>query len=124
MSTVQFIEYAGKPAFAVLPLEEYTQLKEAAEDRVDAARLDALQDAISAGEEEIFPEAVVSALLNGANPIRLFREYRLMGREDLAAYCAISCERLEELEKDPSSVSLELLRKFSLALSVDTDFLI
>ena len=39
---------------------------------------------LAAGQEELVPAAVVNALLDGANPVRVWRDYRGLSAKDLA----------------------------------------
>jgi predicted transcriptional regulator len=52
---------------------------------------------IAAGEE-LVPAEVVYALLDGGNPIRVWREYRVLSQSDLASQAVTSASYLSRLE--------------------------
>ena len=63
--TVKILESKGKPAFAVLPYDEYVALRELAEDPQDAAALARFAKRHASGKEETVPVEVVDRLLAG-----------------------------------------------------------
>jgi len=75
----EIIERKGKP-FAVVPLKEFERI------RHDAKMLDEIRayDAAKIQREETFPAGVADDLMEGNNPIRVFRQYRGMTQEQLA----------------------------------------
>ena len=75
MSKTTIIERDGKPEYAVLEYSEYERLMTAAEDAADIAALVALD---SDHTEEDLPDEMVTRLLAGDNPIRVWREHRGM----------------------------------------------
>ena len=59
--------------------------KQALQDATDAAQLEAFAHQLATGEEETVPAAVVNALLEGANPVKVWREHRALTQDVLAA---------------------------------------
>ncbi len=51
-----------------------------------------------AGGEELVPAEVVYALLDGGNPIRVWREFRGLSQGELATKAGISASYLSQLE--------------------------
>ena len=73
--SIQVIEKDGKPEWAVIPYEEYERLLQDAEMLQDIRAYDEAKKAIEEGEE-LVPSEVVYALLDGENPIRVWRQHR------------------------------------------------
>ena len=72
---VQIIERNGNPEWAVIPYDEYLRLVEEAEMLDDVRDYDKAIVSIEKGEE-LVPSEVAYAILDGENPIRVWREYR------------------------------------------------
>lgn len=72
--TMQLIEIDGRK-LAVLPLEEYRQLVDAAEDQADVVAAAAAERRRMDGEEYL-PSAMVDRLIDGENALRVWREHR------------------------------------------------
>ena len=102
--------------YAVIPLVEYDTLC-AIEDAADSA---ALQRAFDEPDQEFVPGEVVDRLINGENPVRVWREYRGMGLGELADAAGVSAACLSDIEngKKPSRQVLERIAEL-LRLDVD-----
>jgi hypothetical protein len=85
--SAQIIEKNGKPEWAVLPYEEYLRLLELAEEAQDVALY---RGAKGASVEEVIPAEVVNRLLDGDNPVKVWREYRSLSQRQLAKRTGIS----------------------------------
>ncbi len=121
--SVQVILKEGKPEYAVIPYEDYVRLLEEAEMLGDIRDYDAAVEAIGRGEE-LIPSEVVYALLDGANPIRVWREYRGSSQGALAAAVGISPSYLSQLESGKRTGTAEVLSAIARALNVDLDDLV
>ncbi|MGI8705838.1 MAG: helix-turn-helix domain-containing protein [Sphingomicrobium sp.] len=119
---VQFIEINGA-AMAVIPADEYEALSGSAEDRDDLLAAEAAERRRSAGEEYI-PVAVVDRLLDGENPLRVWREYRNLKLKQLAAMVGCGTSNLSELERGRKDGSIALWRKLAAVLDVSLDDLL
>jgi DNA-binding XRE family transcriptional regulator len=118
--SAQFIEKDGVPEFAVLPFAEYEKLMEIAEDKIDAADVLAYREA----EEETFPEEVLNELLDGANPIKVYRKYRGMTQTELAQVIDMSLPYIAKLEAGDRMGRVDVLIKIAEVLRVDLDQII
>jgi DNA-binding XRE family transcriptional regulator len=98
---IQTINRDGKPEYVVLPWADYQALLEAAEDAIDGALLD--------------------ALLTGANPVKVWREYRGLTQDALAAQAGISKAYLCQIETGKREGAIKTLRAISAALQVTVD---
>jgi DNA-binding XRE family transcriptional regulator len=112
----EIIERKGR-RFAVVPLKEFERLMRDAEMREDIGAYDAAK----ARKEETFPSEVARRLIEGENPIRVFREYRGMTQERLAKMAKIARPYLTEIETGKKSGGVGVLRAIARALKVELD---
>lgn len=118
---VQIIEKDGKPEWAVVPYETYLRLVEEAEMLQDVRDYDMVIEAIESGEEGLIPEEVVYAILDGENPIRVWREYRRLTQKQLAEMANISKPYLSQLETGKRTGTAEVLTAVADALNLTLD---
>lgn len=117
---VQVIERDGKPEWAVLPYEEYERLLEQAEALQDIRAYDQARQSIAQGEE-LVPSEVVYAILDGANPIRVWREHRGWAQAQLAQRAGMSASLLEQIETGQRQGTVAELGALAEALGLDLD---
>jgi DNA-binding XRE family transcriptional regulator len=122
--SVQIIEKDGSPEWAVLPYEIYLRLVEEAEMLRDIRDYDKAIEAIERGEEELVPSEVVYAILDGENPIRVWREYRGLTQKQLAKAANISKPYLSQLETGKRTGTTEVLTAVAEALDLTLDDII
>jgi DNA-binding XRE family transcriptional regulator len=122
--TVKILEAKGKPAFAVLPYDEYVALRELAEDAEDAAALARFARRYARGGEETVPAEVVDRLLSGEPPLRVWREFRGMTAAQLATAVQITPAHISKLESGKGDPSVMLLKKLARTLRVDMETLV
>lgn len=118
---IQLIERDGKPEWAVLPYEEYLALLEQAEELEDIRDYDAVKAALERGEDELIPGEVVYAILDGENPIKVWREYRGLTQQQLADTVGISKPYLSQIETGKRTGTTEILSAIAKALDVSLD---
>jgi ribosome-binding protein aMBF1 (putative translation factor) len=118
--SVQVIEKDGKPEWAVLPYEEYERLVEEAEMLQDVRAYDEAKKALDAGEE-LVPSEVTYAILDGANPVRVWRERRGMSRKRLAEASGLSTSYLAQIESGKKRPSPEALAAIARELGLEAD---
>jgi DNA-binding XRE family transcriptional regulator len=123
MST-QIINRDGKPEWAVVPYESYLQLVEQAEMLQDVQDYDAVKAALEHGQEELIPSEIVYAILDGENPIKVWREYRGMRQQALASQAGISVPYLSQLETGKRKGSWKVLTSIAQALNISLDELV
>ena len=119
--TVQVIKQGDKPEWAVIPYDEYQKLLEKAEMLQDVQDYDSAKMALEEGKEELLPESFVNELLAGANPVKLWREYRGLTQKVLAGAAGISVPYLSQLESGKRKGSLEVLSAIAAELGVTLD---
>jgi DNA-binding XRE family transcriptional regulator len=122
--TVQIIKQGDKPEWAVLPYDAYIQLVEKAEMAQDVQDYDSAKATLEHGEDELIPSEVIYAILDGANPIKTWREYRGMSQQEMAKKVGISVPYLSQLETNKRKGSLDVLSAISKALNVSLDHLV
>ncbi|BBK38666.1 hypothetical protein STAQ_37440 [Allostella sp. ATCC 35155] len=120
MGQVQFID-TPSGRLAVLSEEDYRLLAEAAEDNADAAAIADFRRRLAAGEEELIPAEFVNRMLDGENPIRVWRDCRGMTASQLAENVGISQDFLSQLENGKRDPSVVVLKAIAAALRVDLD---
>lgn len=117
--TRQIIKQGGKPAFVVIPIDEWHRIEARLEDRDDAAAVRAfLKHPV-----ETFPDSVVAAIIEGEHPIKAFREYRQMTQAKLAQVVGSSAVYISQIERGGRRAGRKLLAKFAKALGVTSDLL-
>jgi len=122
--SVQVIENNGKPEYAVLPYEDYLQLVEQADMLQDLRDYDRIKASLENGEEETVPAEIAYALLDGANPIKVWREYRDISQGQLASAAGISTPYLSQIESGKRTASSRVLVAIARLLQVPLDDLI
>jgi len=122
--TVKILEAKGKPAFAVLPYDEYIALRELAKDAEDAAALAHFAKRYARGREETVPAEVVDRLLAGESPLRVWRELRGMTAAQVAAAVQITPAHISKIESGKGEPSVGLLKKLARVLRVDMEALV
>ena len=115
MTRIQKIELNGA-AYVVLPEDAYEELRDLAEAR-------AVQAAIADGEET-YPSELVNTLIDGANPVRAFRDYRGLKATELARRAGVAGAYLSEIENGHKTGSARALKAIATALDVDMDLLV
>lgn len=118
--SVQIIMKEGAPEYAVLPYDTYLRLIEDAEMLADIQDYDGAIQAIADGEE-LIPAEVVDALLDGGQPIRVWREYRGLSQAEVAAKAGISGSYLSQLESGKRDGTTEVLSAIAAVLDVTLD---
>ncbi|MGB5467878.1 MAG: helix-turn-helix transcriptional regulator [Sedimenticolaceae bacterium] len=121
--SAQFIEIEGKQV-VVIPADDYRVLLEKAEMLDDVAAYDRAKDALAAGDEELVPAAIVNAILDGENPVRVWRQHRGMSQVQLAEAADISQAYLAQIETRKREGTLGLYRSLADVLGVDLDDLV
>ena len=117
---VQVIEKNGQIEWAVVPYAEYQKLVDAAEMLADIRAYDEAKAQLQS-DEELMPSQVVYTLLDGENPIRIWREYRGLTQQQLADEAAISKPYLSQLESGKRNGTTEVLQAIAQALNLSLE---
>jgi DNA-binding XRE family transcriptional regulator len=120
MTKPQIIESNGRPAFVVLPIEDWRKIEEILDDAADNAALDEW----ARNPTETFPANVADALIAGESPFRVFRRYRSLSQTDLAHSVGISVPYLNQIESRKRKPSTKVVKSLASALNIPIDALI
>jgi DNA-binding XRE family transcriptional regulator len=116
----QIIVSEGKAAFVVVPYADWLEIQACLENASDIAAAEAFR----ANPEETFPMKVAKALINGDNPVRVFRNYRGLTLKEVADKCGIAIPYLSQIETGKRTASVDVVKKVAAALAVSVDLLI
>ncbi|WP_284260396.1 helix-turn-helix transcriptional regulator [Roseicyclus amphidinii] len=104
-----------------IPRAEYDRLRAAAEDLADLQAYDRAQAALAAGEEELIPAEYAARLIDGENPLRVYRDLRGMTQAALAQAAGVNRVTVAEIETGRKHGSVATLRTLAGALGVTVD---
>jgi predicted transcriptional regulator len=114
----QIIERDGKPEYAVIPVAEWRRVEAMLEELEDIRALDAVT---AKPARRMIPFEITSAILDGASPIRAWREHRNLSLQALADAARVNASRLTELEGGARKATPAELRKLARALGAQVD---
>ncbi|MDC1399282.1 helix-turn-helix transcriptional regulator [Yoonia sp.] len=107
-----------------IPKDEYLRLKALEEDFVDLQSVSEILQRLEGGEEELIPAAIVDQLLEGEQPLAIWRQHRGLTQAELARRSGVNRVQIIDIEARRKTGSVETLRKLALALDVDIDDLV
>jgi ribosome-binding protein aMBF1 (putative translation factor) len=108
----------------ILPEAEYLRLLEAIEDSDDLESVRRFKERLATGEEELLPSAMVDAILDGQNRVRVWREHRGLTAAALSKQAGIASAYLSQIETGKREGTVETYRKLAAALGITLDDLI
>ena len=118
MTGIQFIERDGQREFVVVPIEIFERMAHLLEDAEDVA----LFDAFKARDDGFrVPATVAHAILEGAHPVKAWREHRGLTQETLANQAGISKAYLCQIETGKREGAVKTLAALAGALGVTLD---
>ena len=109
---------------AVIPVEEYERLVEAAEETTDVRAYDEAKRRLASGQDELLPAIMVNRILDGEKALRVWREHRGLTLKELADKAQVSAPFVSQIEKGQREGSIETMRKLADALKISVDDLI
>ncbi|KQY15332.1 helix-turn-helix transcriptional regulator [Rhizobium sp. Root482] len=121
MNKVTKFTTPGGEEMVMLGRAEYDALVEMAEMLEDVAAYDEAKRRIAEGDDLRVPLEFVDRLIDGENPVRVWRDFRGMASKDLAKAVGISAAYLSEIETGKKDGSLSVFRNIAKALRVDID---
>jgi len=124
MNTVVSFKTPNGEEMIVLSKSDYEALLERAELAEDIEAVDDYRRKLATGEEEAIPEAFANRLIDGENPIRVYRELRGLSARELADKTGISAAFLSEIENGKKEGGVSTLKKMAQALGVTIDDLV
>jgi ribosome-binding protein aMBF1 (putative translation factor) len=124
MPLQQIINTPGGERMVVLPLKEYELLCEAAEDLADIQAFDEVKQRLEKGEDELVPAKFADRIIDGENPVRVWREFRGLSIKELASKAEISAAFLSQIEGGSREGSITTMKALAKALSLALDDLV
>lgn len=112
----QIVEIAGKK-MAVLPVDDYERLVELAEDREDILAAERAEARRNAGEEYV-PAELVNRIIDGENPLRVWRKYRNLSLKQLSEASGVGLSYISELERGLKNGPGQVWAKLARSLNV------
>jgi DNA-binding XRE family transcriptional regulator len=120
VTKAQIIEVDGKPAFAVVPYDDWLKIQKLMEDVADQAAVVAFAES----QDEPLPAEITEALLAGENPARVFRHHRKMTLRNVSDAVGVTVPYLSQIETGKRRPSLLVARRLARALHVPVDMLV
>ena len=119
---VQIIEKDGAPEYAVVPYPLWERLSQSNEDADDVR---AYREAKTEedGKERI-PGEIVDRLVDGENPVKVWREYRGLKQTELAEKLEVSKGYLSQIENGGKTGTVKLYVKMAKVLNLEIDDLV
>ena len=103
---------------------EYEALCAAAEDLADLKAYDTASSMLANGDEELIPAEFLNRLLNGDNPLKVYREIRGHTQAQLAKISDVNRTTIGEIEIGRKQGSVATLGRLANALNVTIDDLV
>lgn len=107
-----------------IPQAEYDRLLAIAEDVTDNAAFDGAIARLSSGEDEVIPSEFADRIIDGENPLRVFRAYRGLTQAALAKASGVNRVQIADIEAGRKSGSVATIKKLAAALNVAVEDLI
>lgn len=117
---IERITRNGK-SFAVVPMTRFRKLVGDAEMLADVKAFDAAKTGIERGDDEVVPFEVVERRVAGESPLRVWREYRGLTQEGLAAESGVSRVMIAAIEAGHKRGGVATLKKLAVALKLSLD---
>lgn len=106
--------------YALVPVGEYERLVDVVEDKLDAARAKEIIADIASGKEEVLPFSLTKRILEGENPLKVWREYRgFATQQELADRSKVSRSTIAAIESGRLIGGAPSLRTLANILRVD-----
>jgi DNA-binding XRE family transcriptional regulator len=122
--TKQIITTPNGERMIVLSEAEYERLVDRLEDAEDIATIRRFEQKLAAGEEEMIPAEYVYRMLDGENPVAVWREYRGLTAKALAEAAGITQAYLSQIETGKRDGTVGTMKKIAEALKVTIDDLV
>jgi DNA-binding XRE family transcriptional regulator len=122
--TKQIITTPNGERMIVLSEAEYERLVDRLEDAEDIATIRRFEQKLAAGEEEMIPAEYVYRMLEGENPVAVWREYRGLTAKALAETAGITQAYLSQIETGKRDGTVGTMKKIAEALKVTIDDLV
>jgi len=119
--SVQIIKNNGQPEYAMVPIADYEDLLKKAEMLDDVVAYDRAKTELANGEDELVPAELADAILDGKNPVKVWRQYRGLSQVELSGEIGKSQACLAQIENGKREGTVAVYRAIAQALDVDLD---
>ena len=106
---------------AMIPEADYRRLAITAEDLADIAAGARAKRRLAQGKDELIPAEFADRILDGENPVRVWREFRGLTVKALAAQAGIRPAFLSQIETGAREGSVATLKALARALRLTLD---
>ena len=117
MHTETIVRHGKK--FVVVEEGDFNKLVRDARMLADVHAYDAARARIERGEDELIPASLIMRRLQGESPIKVWREYRGLTQEQLAAAAEVSRALVAAIETGRKEGSTFSLKKLAAALGCE-----
>lgn len=107
-----------------IPKARYEALLAAEEHLSDIAAYDEAMKALEAGEEELIPAEFVNRIVDGENPVRVYREFRNLTAAGAARQAGIHRAQWHDIETGKKRGSIDTLKAIAAALRIDIGMIV
>ena len=105
--------------FGLLPMPKLLKLIEDAEMLADVRAYDGAKALLERNKEELIPFEIIERRLAGESMVKVWREYRGLTQQALAATSAVSRPMIAAIESRHKKGGVATLKKLATALKVD-----
>lgn len=105
----------------VISRAAWKRIAEALEDAEDRAAVRASKARMMRGENDALPVASYRRINSGEHPVRVWRDYRGLGLNELAGRAKIARGYLSEIENNKKTGSTAALKRIAEALNISLD---
>ncbi|WP_374410218.1 helix-turn-helix domain-containing protein [Novosphingobium colocasiae] len=107
-----------------IPVEEYRDLRRAAEELADLRTFDQAKAAMARGEDEQVPADIARRLIAGETPLRVWRDFRGLTQQRLSVASGVNRVQIANIESGTARGSVATLVKLADALGIAVDDLV
>jgi len=115
------IEHDGKPTHVVLTYAEWERIRGIVEDAEDAAAVAAV---LSDPNQDRVPSDVVARILDGENPVKVWREQRDLTQAQLAEAAGLPQPTIAMIETGRRKGTVKHMKAIAGALGINLDTLV
>ncbi|WP_375466406.1 helix-turn-helix domain-containing protein [uncultured Methylobacterium sp.] len=105
----------------ILPEAEFERLRELAEDALDERIIEASQEKLQSGAEELLTEADLDTLRAAPSPLAFWRTRRGIAIDALAQDCGVPEAAVAAIERGEDIADPALYERLARALGIDTE---
>ena len=114
----------GNKRYAMIPMDEYEDMMDDLQDMQEIGEILEIHRQIKTGEMPTYPASVVNALINGVNPVKVYREHKGLTQQELADKIGKSVAMIRKIENGESEASVSTMKAIANVLDTDVDSLI